>query len=153
MSNNSIRELWNVETDATDWPTNLPASDRADLEGQVAYVLAERGPLTLFDLERAVARRCDSDATLAPTYRSAALWGYRYACVERAARATDAIQVWKLDRTSGDLAQAAQALLDAMARQAEADAPRGRTATREATRRNVETARRDLAAFVKRAKK
>lgn len=96
MGHETTLQRWNTETDATDWPRALPAEEREPLIGLVRDALAMYGAkgAHLTDVERAVRFALDREPQKAPTLHRAALWDFRFACVERALRACDAEQRW-----------------------------------------------------------
>lgn len=95
MSRESISSKYSVETDAADWPTALPKEQREPLIGLVKEALARWGAkgAPLYDVERMVSAAADRSGTV-PIFKTAALWDFRYACIERALRACDAEQRW-----------------------------------------------------------
>jgi hypothetical protein len=86
--NGSIRDLWSVETDSTDWPKGLPEAERNALTEAVKSVLERCGPLKLHELFLRL-RDDESVRTNAPTWSKAALYDWLYGCVERATRAVN----------------------------------------------------------------
>jgi hypothetical protein len=87
--NTSIRVLYNVDTDLTDWPKALPQDEREKLVALVRTTLEQHGPLTFATLERLVHRAIDGRRDEFPVYSKAALWDFLHACVERALRTLD----------------------------------------------------------------
>lgn len=97
MSHETTLQRWHIETDATDWPSGFPKEEREPLTDMVRAVLVNRFDGrggTLLDIERQVTYAAERDFHKVPTFRRAALWDFRYACIERALRACDAEQRW-----------------------------------------------------------
>ena len=95
MSYETLSSKYHVETDAADWPSSFPKDQREPLIVLVKEVLAKWGAkgAALYDIERMVSAAADRSGTV-PIFKTAALWDFRYACVERALRACDAEQRW-----------------------------------------------------------
>ena len=98
MSHETTLQRWHVETVDADWPVGLPKEEREPLTAFVKSALTsprfdERGG-TLGDIERAVTYALEKAPTAAPKFLRAAMWDFRYACIERALRACNAEQRW-----------------------------------------------------------
>ena len=96
MSHETTSQRWHIETDGHGWPTGLPTEEREPLIEMVKAALARFGAKggSLVDIERQVTYAAERDFHKVPTFRRAALWDFRYACIERALRACDAEQRW-----------------------------------------------------------
>ena len=98
MSHETTSQRWHIETDGHDWPTDLPTEEREPLIEMVRRVLdtgnAKKYGMSLSDVERQATYAAERDFHKVPTFRRAALWDFRYACIERALRACDAEQRW-----------------------------------------------------------
>lgn len=101
----SVGEIYGVEVDGADWPKSLPVGEREVLIALVREVIQRwqavgKHPGT-YDLYQQVKHAAEKRDDV-PTFRSAALLDWLYACVVRAARAADAEQVWSLPRPFGE---------------------------------------------------
>lgn len=93
----TIGQKYHVETSDTDWPKSLTMEERAGLVTLVREALARFGArgAGLYEIERMVSSVNDTKHPAPiPIFRKAALWDFRYACVERALRAIDAEARW-----------------------------------------------------------
>lgn len=93
----TIGQKYHVETSDTDWPKSLTMEERAGLVTLTREALARFGArgAGLYEIERMVSAVNDTKHPAPiPIFRKAALWDFRYACVERALRAIDAEQRW-----------------------------------------------------------
>lgn len=105
-----VRHMYNVETDATDWPTcwvgnepgqPLPDECKRALEEHALSVLRDCTPLLTYELYQRVRDRAKRDERCAP-FNKAALLDWLYACVVRAARAADCEERWHPPKPSVD---------------------------------------------------
>ncbi len=91
----TLSSTYNVTTDATDWPSDLPEAERKPLAAIVGDILATMpNGLTLWVLVRCVGDAVDKRRDDFPMFSKAALWDFRYACVERALRSIGAESRW-----------------------------------------------------------
>lgn len=92
----TLSQKYHVETDAKDWPTSLPEAEREALTEVVRAILARFGEkgVCLYDIERQATYAAEKMADRLTTFAKAALWDFRYACIERALRAVAAEQRW-----------------------------------------------------------
>lgn len=88
-----IRDIYNVETDETDWPSGLGPSEKECLQRVVLEILRACPSLCTYELYQRVRRHRDVPEG-APTFRKAALLDWLYACVVRAARGAGCEQRW-----------------------------------------------------------
>lgn len=98
-----IAQLFNVRTDAADWPVDLPEGERPILTDAVRAVIGLDGILSTMELDRILDSRLS--AAQCPTFLRAALWDFRFACIARACRAANLSERW----THGDHAHRARA--------------------------------------------
>jgi hypothetical protein len=93
----TIGQKYHVETSDTDWPKSLTMEERAGLVTLTREALARFGAkgAGLYEIERMVSAVNDTKHPAPiPIFRKAALWDFRYACIERALRAIDAEPRW-----------------------------------------------------------
>lgn len=93
-----ISELYDIATDGTDWPKDLPAEERTVLARWVHEELTAHPPgFTMYMLYNRLRYRAEKEPQLVPYWGRAALFDFLYACVMRAARDVDeAEQRWCL---------------------------------------------------------
>lgn len=97
MAAETIAQKWNIETSDTDWPKSLTMEERAGLVTLTKEALARFGArgAGLYEIERMVSSVNDTrHPAPVPALRKAALWNFRYACIERALREIDAECRW-----------------------------------------------------------